>query len=168
MCFLLTKRNVIFLANHETDHQYFQSLQIKCPHRFNVFFAEFTFEVTKYMKSHTKSDGLTPLQNPTEVGKSGQFADCNLRPATAMLIWNDVNEQNLEIDCEDWNSRETKMPKEIELETYVGGWNGEYVICPWPYILTRVIKCFKIVNYNDGLQGFLIYVTICYQSHNFS
>ena len=134
--FTFDKINVIFLVNQEKDHQYFRSLQITCPHRFKVFFAEFTFEVTTYMKSHIKSDGL----NEVLTLPSGQFADCNLRPATIMLIWNDGNEQKIDLDCKEWDGKETKMPKEIELQTEIGGSNGEFVTCPWPYILTRVFK----------------------------
>ena len=128
-------KNVNYLANPESDNQFFHSLQIKCPHRFKVFFVEFTFEEITYMKSHIKStEGLT------EIVTSGQVADCNLSPATAMFIRHTGEDQWLSIDCHEWDSKETKMPKEIEMQTEIGGSNGEFMICPWPYILTRVIK----------------------------
>ena len=126
----------MLLANHGIDNQYFHSLRIKCPHRFQVFFAEFTFEETTYMKSHIKHNSN---ESSTEVVTAGKFADCNLRPAIGLII----REDRLAINCEQWDDKETIMPKEIELQTEVGGWNGQFITCPWPYILTRVIKYFK-------------------------
>lgn len=123
-----------FFANHETDHQYFQSLQIKCPYRIKVFFVEFTFEETTYMKDHIKRKSD---ESWTEVAPAGQFADCTLHwPSIGMIVKNNA----VRLNCEQWDNTTTILPKEIELQTEIKGWNGQFRTCPWPYILSRVTK----------------------------
>lgn len=110
----------------QLENHVFNEIKIACPHRFEIYYLEVSFLETKYLKSHVKENADSVIK-----GDIGSYVDCGSQPSIGVFF----SSKNSFIKCGSWDENETLVPKKIELETQVAGDNGNFVMCPWGYVL---------------------------------